>query len=164
MKGFSRLLLSRLDKNCVINVPYLASEPVSAALLVQFHALLSEIHPDSVACVHSTKVVDNKIVATIHTKFTACNTIYDSVARERKDPLLQPMFGVQRSASLIRNINMEDRPEEEKNQFIHCVNSTREDLVFYVRFELGLTVNDVSKKVTRYELIGHVTSVHPSEW
>jgi len=108
MKGYSRLLLSRLDKSCDIRVPYLSSEPVSPSLLIEFHELLGNIHPDSVACVHSTKVVENKIVATIHAKFTAINTIYDSVARETKDPLLQPMFGVHRSASIIRNINMED--------------------------------------------------------
>lgn len=164
MKEFSRLLLSRLDKNCDIRVPYLCPEPVSPGLLIQFHELLGDIHPDSVACVHSTKVVENKIMATIHAKLTAVNSIYDSVARETKDPLLQPMFGVHRSASIIRNINMEDRPEEEKDKFITCVNSTQDNLVLYVRFELALTVNDFTKKVTRYELIGHVTSIHPADW
>lgn len=164
MKQFSKLLLSRLAKNCEIHVPYLSSEPVSPALLVQFHGLLCDIHPDSVACVHSTKVVENTITATIHAKFTAINTIYDSVARESKDPLLRPMFGVHRSASLIRNISMEDRPEEEKSKLISCVNSTQDNLVLYVRFMCSLTVDQITNKVTRYDLTGHVTSIHPSEW
>lgn len=160
ISGVSKLLQSHLDKNCAVEVSHLSNEVVSVHALIQFHSLLTDLHPDSLTCVHTTKVVDNQIRASIYTKFTANKTIYDSVARMSKDPLFVPMFGLQREASIKRNLDIEKKTEHEKNQFIEIAN-TDADLLVYMHIEMVLTINDFTKKVTRYGCTARITSIEP---
>ena len=156
----AKLLQSHLDKNCEVSILHLSEKAVSVNALIQFHSLLTDLHPDSLTCVHTTKVVENQIRAAIYTKFTANKTIYDSVARSTKDPLFVPMFGLQRGASIKRNLEIENRAEDEKTELIQIAN-TDADLLCYMHIEMVLTIDDFTKKVTHYACSCRITSLQP---
>jgi len=160
MSGVAKLLQSHLDKSCEVRISHLSEKAVSVNSLIQFHSLLTDLHPDSVTCVHNTKVIDNQIRAAIYTKFTANKTIYDSVARSTKDPLFVPMFGLQREASIKRNLEIEKRVEHEKIELIKIAN-TDADLLLYMQIEMVLTIDDFTKKVTHYACMARLTSIQP---
>jgi len=155
----SRLITSHMAKNCEMNLHVLTDDNISTNAFFQFYDLLQQLNPDSIMCVHSTKVENSQIRATLFIKYTACKAIYDSMARVTKDALFDPMFTV-REASMKRGISRGDIPENEKRQYYARL-QTDEDLLVYVKAEMVLTIDEATKKVTRFALRGRITSIEP---
>jgi len=146
-----------------VRISYLGDGEISLSGLLRFHTLLHELNPDAIVCVHNTKVVENQIIATAYTKYTANKTIYNSVARSTKDPLFEPMFGLQRDDSIIRNLQREGRPSEETRELSNMVMNMDSgcDLLLYMRLELVFTFDDFTKKIIRYNVTETLTSIEP---
>lgn len=155
--GLSKLLYSRFDKNCEVYMPYLGERVATVNELIQFHSQLNDLHPDAIVCVHSTKVVENEIRAATYTKYTTSKTIYDSFARTNVSMGNDmPMFALEREASIKRNLAF----QTEDNAMTNAL-KTNEDLLVYMFLEMVLTIDDMTKKVTRYVVTGKITSIEP---
>lgn len=163
LSSLSKLFHAYMDKNCSIQISYMGDETLNVTSLIKFHTLLDELNPDSIVCVHTTKVVENQILASAYTKYTASKTIYDSVARSVTDPLFLPMFGLQRDASIIRSIKRESRSDAEKTQLSNIIHAAESgcDLQLYLRLDLVFTFDDFTKKVTHYQVTEQLTSIKP---
>lgn len=158
--AFSRLLWSHLDKDCEIKINLLQDKVLNTRRFLKFHDLMTDLHPDSIMCVHSSKFVNNQLCASIYLKFTDSKVIYESVAKTVTDPVLRGMLGAQRASCLlhrssIRNSHADADVKDEFSAFV----AGDADFVVYVRIDMVLTIDETSKKVTCYELKGQVTSM-----
>ena len=159
----TKLIKSHFDKNCMVLISCLSDDNFNANLFIKFNELVTNVHPDAFMCVHSTKVIENQIKSAVYMKFTACKSLYDSVSRCAMDPLFTPIFGMDREQSMKRLINREeDTPEHQKQQYYALV-ETEEDLVVYVKAELVLTIDDLTRKVTCMTMSGRVTAMVKTE-
>jgi hypothetical protein len=152
----SRLLFSHLDKDCAIVVnPNFAT--LNVQKLIRMYEIMDELQPDRIMCVHSTKVVENQICATIYKKFTASKTIYDSVARTISEADTAVLCDIRRGAQ-----GMEQRLGPVRSQQLHKLMEADDCVTVYLRIELALTFDDVSKKVTQLKFTPLLTSLHAS--
>lgn len=156
--SLSRLLMSHLDRDCACKLNLFQDEAINIRRFIQFHHIMIDLHPDSIMCVHNTRVVDNQLRASVYVKFTDCKTIYDSVAKSVTDPLFRALFGTHRAQSGLHGRAISDASGEVKNERSALVNSD-EDLTVYVRLDMVLTIDDATRKVTEFILDGQVTSM-----
>lgn len=154
MYSVSKVFQSRLDKDCKVRISCLTDELLDVKALLQFHTFLCQLHPDNIFCVHSTKVVENQIRATVYSKFTYCKAIYDFLGKGKIDPLFTVLCGEPRFA---RALSPSKRPD------LMAVVTSHPDanLQVYMQIDMCLTVDDLTKKITRYELECNITSVLP---
>jgi len=155
--AMAKMFQLNFDKKCKFDNPF---GPESVTSLLYFHQLTNEIHPDSIFCVHSTKVVENKIIASVYAKFTASKAIYEAVSQTVKDPLFAPMFGVSRAKHLQTLIGLSSRTEEEKEKLSLIIESDG-DFVIFLRMECAFTYDDFTKKITQYDMSADFTSFEP---
>lgn len=158
--GLSRLLFSRFDKNCEVYMPYLGDRVASVNDLINFHSQLNDLLPDAIVCVHSTKVVENEIRATTYTKYTTNKTIYDSLARSNAKKQAMPMFSLPRDANIKRSLELQNDDDYNRDEMIETLD-TDQDLVVYMQCNMVLTIDDITKKITRYTIDGQITSIKP---
>lgn len=163
MQAASRLLLSHMDKNCVVSMAHHQPDHVggsmNAKLLVKMIELISDIHPDSVTCVHQTKVDGNCIQSSVYAKFTDIKTIRDSVHRSIRDPLLRTFIGQSRADGMNRLITNDALTDDQQQQF-KSLASSEQDLLVYIHIDLALTVDDVTKKINHFKVNVRTTSMH----
>jgi len=160
----SKLLFTHLHPECRIMLPILSSRPVDIMSFLKFHELLSELLPDTITCVHSTKVIDSELHAVVFMKGTACRSIYNSVtsrlARPEVHPLLAPAFGNNREDSIKRALCRINLSAEESTTLKAQV-ETDSDLLLYVRVDMIFTIDDLTKKITQIRVDDRITSVKP---
>lgn len=158
MPALSKLFSTHLDKNC--DIDYCFPSNCTPQGLLKTYEVLNELQPDRIMVVHSTKVVENRIEASVHMKFTDCKFIYDSVVRSAKKALVGcHMISQDRTENIIHKLNMQERPEELQKRYIDLAKS-EVDLVVYVHINMVLTFDDFSKKVTALGFRGRMTSMH----
>lgn len=158
MPALSKLLHSRASKDCRIKVDVLSDDDMSPDFYVKMQGIIVETHPDIILCVHSTKVIENQIIASAVIKFTASTAMHKSIARVKKDPTFDPLFSVEREQSLRHMILREDIPEHERVQF-YALLDTDLDLVIHKKTEMVLTFNDTTKKLTRMSMKCRLTAI-----
>ena len=158
MPALSKLLHSRASKDCRIQVDVLSDDDMSPDFYVKMQGIIVETHPDIILCVHSTKVIENQIIASAVIKFTASTAMHKSIARVKKDPTFDPLFSVEREQSLRHMILREDIPEHERVQF-YALLDTDLDLVIHKKTEMVLTFNDTTKKLTRMSMKCRLTAI-----
>jgi hypothetical protein len=122
---------------------------------------MSELHPDQILCVHHTKVVENEIRSTIYKKFTACKFIYDSVKRShrRARSANHPRASVSDQIGQQPEQAMESRLSPEEAKALDTALETDGTITVYMRLDLVLTFEAVSKKVIGLTSIPHITSI-----
>jgi hypothetical protein len=165
--GLTRLFSHHLDKACDIRInPALPT--INARTFVTFYQHMSELHPDQILCVHHTKVVGNEIRSSIYKKFTACKVIYDSIKRLRRRRRLSKRA----SHSIFENMNMnighssghqvgemESRLSPEEARALDAALEADGTIIVYMRLDLVLTFEAVSKKVIGLTSLPHITSI-----
>ena len=158
MQNASKLLYSHVSKDCRVYLNILSNEDVTPRSLVKFQVLMTETHPDSIMCVHNTKVVGNEIRATVFFKFTANKDLYRSMARTKMDALFKPIFSTEREESMKNCLSMEDVSAEERALF-YAKMDTDLDLVLYKKADMVLVIDEVSKKLTYLSLVCRMTAI-----
>lgn len=159
--GMAALLQAHTSKNCEVHMK--GMEMMLDGFLY-LNELITELHPDTVSCVNTTKVVGNSIMATVFTKYTDSNSIFDCVARTKKgQPMFDKIFGShpcgdrsQRMAHKIEPIT--NKTEEEKAQML-TVCSTAADIVIYANYYMKFTFDDATHKVTHINFDFELTSL-----
>jgi len=155
----SKLFSSHIDKDCRVFMDYAAIGDINVKSFLKLHEVMLDLQPDRIMCVHSTKVVENQIFASVYLKATDNKTITDSVARTVKDPVCASLFTMDRAERMKLKTLAVERTEEERLKMIELADSG-EDILVYVRLNLALTFNDVTKKITSFVCNGQVTSMH----
>lgn len=147
MVGLEKLLKHRTDKRCDFTIGERSMDVDTCVLAFE---LATEMHPDSVICVHQTKVVGNQIRALMYFKYTENRMIRKSLENTTSDPSLLEVCPTPRSNTPLLNAYLSTKSEEEQFQLSALVCST-EELVVYGTSTLVLTFDDMTKKITRFE-------------
>lgn len=161
--GLASLLASHTTKNCEV---FMKGSNVFLEGFMQLNELITELHPDTVSCVHTTRVVGNTIQATLFTKFTDSEAMFNCVARTKaKDPFFNRLVGenacgTTRKSRLTKKIEpITTKSEEEKAEMIAVAANNSGDLVIFSNVYLKLTFDDASRKVTRIDYDFEITSL-----
>jgi len=162
MAATKQLLTTRLSSDCDIRMTFCSpASHFSLDTLVKLHAVLNDTQPDRIMCVHSTKVVENQIRATIHMKGTDNRLVHDSVIKTVHDPLLQPIINMSHRDMIKMKIDTCPNRHNNADEMYSLVETDR-DLVVYVCVEMVLTFNDRTRKIVDFHISGHVTSILPA--
>lgn len=166
--GLSKLLQTYLDKSCQVSLHCLSDQTYSLDTLLDFYSNLNDLNPDAISCVHSTKVVENEIRATVYMKYTAVKSIYTQVASTSTNPLVLTMIEQQREACKQRKIDTKKITAEERHALLdiyaHVDDPNKNTgVLVYTQMEMVLHVNDVTKKVVGFGMNAKPTSFHPVE-
>jgi len=162
MQSASKLLLSHMDKDCAISMVHQAGEfgkLMNTRLLVKMIELVSDIHPDSITCVHQTKVDGNCIMASIYAKFTDIKQVRDSVHRTIQEPVLRSLIGHSRQDGVQRLIGNDGLSDDQQQEYLSLA-ATEQDLLVYIHVDLALTVDDMTKKINHFKVNVRTTSMH----
>lgn len=125
--------------------------------LMDLFALLWDTNPDFMMCVHDTKVVDNMIVATTYCKYTECKLITDSVRRLTSDPMLLGLLDCP-GEQLKREMQIETRPEGERNEICALIDSGL-DVLVYAKMDVNVQFDVYTKKITALQFDMRITSL-----
>jgi len=164
VRGLASLLSVHATPNCEV---FMKGNNLFLNGFLQLNELITELHPDTVSCVQATQVVGNTIQATMFTKFTDSEAIYNCVARTKaKDPVFNKLMGGKdacgstRKARFTKKIEpMVTKTADEKAQMIAVVSATAGDLVIFSNVYLKLTFDDITRKVTRIDYDFEYTSM-----
>lgn len=161
MAAAKQLLTARLSSDCDIRMTFCTpANHFNVDTLVKLHTILNDTQPDRIMCVHSTKVVENQIRATIHMKGTDNRLVHDSVINSVHDPVLVPI--VKMSHRDMIKMKIDTCPNRHNNaDDMYSLVETEGDLVVYVCMEMVLTFNDRTRKIVDVDFSGHVTSMLP---
>lgn len=159
-EGTSKLILSHLGKDCLINLEHYPCGLLNTKSFVKMLDLITDLHPDSIICAQGIKVEGNRISASLFAKFTDNKVVYDSVRGTLRDPALRTLFGCPRAAKVRKSLEHAPRGEEESQKIITLADSD-EDLLVYVHVELAMTVDELTKKVSEFYVSSQLTSMHP---
>lgn len=158
MPALAKLLYSRASKDCKVNVNVISSQDMTVKAYLKTQALVIELHPDIILCVHTTRVEGNEIRASMVLKFTASKALYAALSRLKRESASSAFFSVDRTEGLKHIIRVEDIPDEERLQF-YALLDTDLDLVIHKRSEMVLTFDDTSKKLTRMSIKCRLTGI-----
>lgn len=158
VSSVTRLLMSHLDRDCAVRLNLFQDEAITTKRFIQFNHIMIDLHPDSIMCVHNTRVIDNQLHASMYVKFTDCKAIYDSVVSTVTDPLFRTLFGTDRTKSGLHERAINDASGEVKKERSALVSSD-ENLSVYVRLDMVLTIDEVSRKITMFGMQGQITSM-----
>jgi len=114
--------------------------------------------PDIVVCMHTTKVEANSIRAVLYFKYTDAPEMYDYLDNFISDPLLKAIYTGKRKDVLTHNLQLKQLSME-KQEEIYSIIDLNEDLQVYGKMELELTVDDKTKKITKFQYIGRLNSI-----
>lgn len=160
MKAASKLASTHLKSDCKISIDFCPEQNLNVKGLMKLSSILNEMQPDRVLCVHSTKVVGNQIRASVFFKSTESKAVTDGVKRATKDPLFSSVFHLSRNDRLKQRIReMKDLSAEEEHRLCDLVDSDV-DLLVYVHLYMNITFDDITKKVTAFDVGGMLTSMH----
>lgn len=114
--------------------------------------------PDIVVCMHTTKVEANQISAVLYFKYTDAPEMYDYLDNFISDPLLKAIYTGKRKDVLSHNLQLKSLPTEQQEEITRVLELNK-DLQVYGKMELELTIDEVTKKITKFQYIGRLTSI-----
>lgn len=153
-----QLFSSHVHKNCEVSSHGMPS--LTSANFINLFELTNDFHPDSVMCVHTTKVVENSIRSDLFMKFTDNKLIYESAVRNIKDPTFAPMFAHRRSDNWRRKVDKEADKSEEERQRLHAITSSDSDFVVYANLSFTLDFDYRTRKVVKMNLDFRLSNIN----
>jgi hypothetical protein len=151
------MMNSYLHKGCRVRFCGMDDGQWTYHRIVEMFQFANEVHPDSLMCVHNTKVEDNQISSAMYFKYTDCKRLNDSLRRTIRDPMILHMITT-RDNKLIESIAANAKMQDEERRRLSLLIDSEEDLVMYGRMDLQLTFDAYSKKVTGLSFVAHLTS------
>lgn len=155
-----RLMTRHNHKDCSIEFSMGKDFKISTHTMIKMLYLFDEIEPDKIMCVHSTKVIENKIISTIYAKLTDCQRLYTYKSKEINDLPLKSLC-IENRADRFSLLTQGDSSTDTAREQIQALSHTNDDVLMYLSGEMVLTVDDLSKKITRIHFSHKLTSVHP---
>jgi len=152
------LLNTHLHKNCSVHLLSGRTTSLNPGQFVNLFELANEFYPDSVMCMHSTKVVDNEIRAKLYFKFTDNKAIYESLIRRITGTAFAPHFLPIRSLQMKEAFNVHNMSEEGMSSLCTLLDSDC-DVVVYGSVDLHLSFDETTKRVMDVKFISELSSV-----
>jgi len=160
-RSLVRLMNAHLHRECSVRLNANNLFTLPPPMFVKLLELMNVAHPDSMMCVHATKVVENEIGAKMYFKFTDSQVINQSLARTVSNDPLYPVFIQSRSDRFKESLYLEDKTEQEKQQ-LNAIVDSQVDLIVYGRIDFKLRF-DASKKVVGIDFFPEFTSLTTTE-
>jgi hypothetical protein len=165
-----KLMNSHLDKNCSINMGSCDNieHVLNMKAFVKLFEFMDQFQPDRIMCVHTTKVVENRILSAIYMKFTDVKSIVESALETGKKNIPTKDFPIPGGCGLSRDDHLKmkvadsKKPAEEQQRLCAMVEQYS-DLVINLRIDLTITIDEISKKVTDLRFDKELLSMHPAE-
>ena len=158
--ALTKVLHSHLDKNCDFGMSSCFSTVTTTQQLIRTYELMQDLQPDRIMCVHTTKVVENQIMATIYIKFTDCKAVYDRFSTSAAHCKHGGLMTGNRAADFRRRLAIDPKlPNELKEEYM-LLTETADDFLLYITLDMVFTFDDVSKKVTKWSCDGNLSSMH----
>jgi len=163
MDAASKLMNKHLDKDCKVTVQGKNASEISAQSYKQVVTMGNEIEPDRIMCVHSTKVIENKIVSSIYVKFTDVQPLYALLSRtskifENEGVLSSGMYPDR--ARRFQHFSAELSQSEQVAQDLMTYSQLEDDILIYMRIDFTLTIDDTTRKILHFTHAYEITSVH----
>ena len=159
-KSLSKLFCSYLDINCNIDLLRYPIKP-TVKNFTAFLEITNSLFPDQTMCVHNTKVVGNQIHSTIYSKHTECRAIYNALQRNNTHDEIQESMIKLTDPQQIKARLLDEPISDQFRQDVFTLIDTGDDLVIYLKFELTLTLDEMSKKIVSFCMDGTLTEVKP---
>jgi hypothetical protein len=156
--GLGKLMNTHLHKACVV---YMKDLVLDSSMMLKMFELSNELHPDSLACVHDTHVVENSIQSTLLMKYTDCKAIYDAVARERRNTAMSAFASGTRGQYLQKKLEIEKRSSQDQFR-LRALTESNMDLTVYVKMQCCMRFDDSSRKITSMHYEFEMTSIQPA--
>ena len=156
-KSLSKLFSNYLDKNCDINMLRIPIKP-TVTNFTAFLEATNDLHPDQTMCVHTTKVIENQIRATIYSKFTECRAIYTAMQRTVQSEVQESLIKAAHPDNIKARLEGEDLTQEFKDNVVSLIEKG-DDVVVYVKCDMVLTLDELSKKVVSLMFDATLTDV-----
>jgi len=159
----SKLLNKYMNKSCKITLNGKNVSELSLDNYKQIMTVGNDLEPDRVMCVHSTKVVENHIMATIYLKVTDVQSLYTSLSRTSdmfNDETFKRIGMFPDRAQRFQYYASESPHNEALTQELMSFAQLEENVLIYMRVDFTLTVDPYTKKIVHFTHGYEITSVH----
>lgn len=153
LSSVADLLSTHLDQNCTVHVLTNSSANICMAGLMELFELSNEFYPDSIMCMHSTKVVDNSICGKLYFKFTDNKAVFQALKPMTYNSIVGSLFHPVRSEHLKSVFRRKFKYEEEK------ILDAEGDIVVYGTVDLTLNFDANTRRVVDLKFFTELTSV-----
>ena len=159
----TKLLNKYMHKKCTIMLQ--GKQPTDMSLLnfSKMMTVTDDLEPDRIMCVRSTKVVENKIMATIYVKVTDIQSLYTNLSRTSSvlhEEGVQNMGIFPDRLRRFQYYAAESSHSEQVAQDLIAYSQQDEDVLIYMRVDFSMTIDDVSKKIVHFTHSMQLSSVH----
>lgn len=159
--AISKLLSSHLDKDCIIKFSCGIDYEVSQKTFMRLIDISDDLEPDRIMCVHSTKVIENQIKATVYMKLTDSQELYNLMSGVlQNEPDLSTVCVADRAGRFSLYAKDTSLTDHKKQELLMYSNSCA-DLLLYIQCDMIMTFDDFTKKVVDIGFTYILTSVHP---
>lgn len=128
----------------------MAGRKMTVDMMIKTQETMNDLHPDSLICVHTTKVVTNQIRTLMYYQYTDSKAIREGMERSidpwKLEICSNPRSNVNKLATFL-SLQPEPEPKHEREHLTHLL-TTNEDVVVYGRVFMTLTLSEQTKKVT----------------
>jgi len=158
----AKLFGRHLDQDCIFFMNHVNCTGWTSKDFLRFTQLADVLEPDRVMSVRSTRVAKNQVFATLYSKYTDSQLLYDCVSGAKKDPSQRAAAccSADRTERLLLHQNTNPLPANEKKQ-LQYFSRTRQDLVVHATIDMVLTFN-ANDKIVAMEFSGRLTSAKPA--
>jgi hypothetical protein len=145
---------------CLRDCPVKLHETLVVSLLqyVELLSVANIFHPDSVCCMHSTKVEGNKIKSVLYFKYSDVPEMYVYADTVVTDPQYKWVYVGPRREIIRRNLEL-DRRKPEVQAKIYALLNQQEVVQVYGKVLLSLTFDQYTKKIVHVEYECFYTSI-----
>lgn len=158
IEKFTTLLRTHSDKNAKVILCNKTNLEIPVSKFLELVELVDDLYPDSMNCMHSTKVINNKIVAVMYYKYTDTPEIYEHTNSMVTDPLFRTFFVGSRKDIVQRALQLHSKSDTLQKD-INTLIDMQEELQMYGKSDLVMTFDAYSKKIMTYEYYSTATSV-----
>lgn len=159
MNSVSKLMSTHADKDCKIRVVWGEEFCLSTKAFLRCMEISNDLEPDRIMCVHSTKVIENKICSSVYMKLTDSQPLYRLMSYVCQEPDVSSMCIPDRAQRFKLYAKDFGTTDLIKQQLIACA-VTNDDVLFYIRMDLTLTFDDTTKKIIGMDHTYELTSLH----
>jgi len=159
VKCASRLMHKHVDKSCTFTFNCSSFPEINHVNYLGMMDIAGDLEPDRIMCVHSTKVVENQIKATIYMKITDLQPLFNTV-HALKDANVAKM-GLYRDRAKRFQTFADDAAShsEELQQQLISYSYAEEGVLLYIRLDLVLTLDSQRGKIMKVDHVFQLTSV-----
>ena len=163
MEALAKLYNAHIDKKCSFNLTTSYKSIKSAHQLLKSGSLDSVLQPDRIICVHNTKVVANRIVATMLAKYTDSAALYNAVVRSANANRAISLRGRDRAADIKLHIAESEILQDTVKEEYCAIADSGTDFEAYLKSVMTFTFDDTTKKIVSMSCSGYLSSMHAVE-